>query len=58
MKKLQKISLALAICSISAFAVGCSTKETKETKNREKKKKKLILLHKSLLRKLLMLQMQ
>lgn len=57
MKKLQKISLALAICSISAFVVGCSTKEAKETKT-EKKKKKLILLHKSLLRKLLMLQMQ
>lgn len=50
MKKLQKISLALAICSISAFAVGCSTKETKETKT-EKKEEKVNITSQELVKK-------
>ena len=32
MKKVNKLLMALALCSISLVAVGCSTKETKETK--------------------------
>ena len=50
MKKLQKISLALAICSISAFAVGCSTKETKDTKT-EKKEEKVNITSQELVKK-------
>lgn len=60
MKKLQKISLALAICSISAFAVGCQEKKgntekkeanTTNNANTSEKKETKVALSNELLQK-------